>query len=113
MSERVRGFAAWTPRANSRAVLGQVHQVLDEYRAHLPLTVRQIFYRLVGGYGVPVSSCGEFDSLTFSTTPPSGSPAARCPRWCYTSATTTPAELRCWRPPPPTLRPWSTSWAVR
>jgi hypothetical protein len=34
-------------------VLGQVNEVLFEYRAHLPLTVRQIFYRLVGAHGFP------------------------------------------------------------
>jgi hypothetical protein len=28
-----------------------VRAILDEYRAHLPLTARQIFYRLVGKYG--------------------------------------------------------------
>jgi hypothetical protein len=32
-------------------VLGQVLEVLEEYAAHLPLTVRQIFYRLIGAYG--------------------------------------------------------------
>jgi hypothetical protein len=51
MSERVRGYAEWTPRAKSHALLAQVDAVLAEYAAHLPLTVRQIFYRLVGGHG--------------------------------------------------------------
>jgi hypothetical protein len=51
VNERPRGFAEWTPRAKSRLLLDQVHAVLDEYRAHLPLTVRQVFYRLVGGHG--------------------------------------------------------------
>jgi hypothetical protein len=32
-------------------LLDQVDAVLDEYAAHLPLTVRQIFYRLVGSHG--------------------------------------------------------------
>jgi hypothetical protein len=32
-------------------VLDQVNAVLAEYREHLPLTIRQIFYRLVGKYG--------------------------------------------------------------
>lgn len=32
-------------------VLDQVQEILDEYRDHLPLTIRQIFYRLVGSYG--------------------------------------------------------------
>jgi hypothetical protein len=51
VSERVRGYADWTPRAKSRVLLDQVDAVLDEYAAHLPLTVRQIFYRLVGNHG--------------------------------------------------------------
>jgi hypothetical protein len=51
VSERVRGFATWEPRAKSRRLLDQVHAVLAEYAAHLPLTVRQVFYRLVGGHG--------------------------------------------------------------
>jgi hypothetical protein len=51
MSERVRGYADWTPRAKSQRLLEQVDAVLAEYREHLPLTVRQVFYRLVGGHG--------------------------------------------------------------
>ena len=31
--------------------MGQIENVLEEYKDHLPLTVRQIFYRLVGEYG--------------------------------------------------------------
>ena len=48
---RPKGYAAWEPKDETRALLGQVVQVLEEYRDHLPLTVRQIFYRLVGQYG--------------------------------------------------------------
>lgn len=48
---RVRGFAPWEPRQQTLAVLEQVRAVLDEYRDHLPLTLRQIFYRLVGAHG--------------------------------------------------------------
>ncbi|HRO15348.1 MAG TPA: hypothetical protein PLL33_09945, partial [Paracoccus sp. (in: a-proteobacteria)] len=33
------------------ALVAQVRGVLDEYAAHLPLTVRQVFYRLVGTQG--------------------------------------------------------------
>jgi hypothetical protein len=51
VTERVRGYAEWTPRAKSRQLLEQVDAVLAEYREHLPLTIRQIFYRLVGGHG--------------------------------------------------------------
>jgi hypothetical protein len=49
---RPRGFVAvWEPRAESLALIDQVNAVLDDYAAQVPLTVRQIFYRLVGAYG--------------------------------------------------------------
>lgn len=48
---RARGFKAWQPRAASRELLEQVHEVLRQYRANLPVTARQVFYRLVGAYG--------------------------------------------------------------
>ena len=51
MSERVRGYADWTPRAKSQRLLEQMDAVLAEYREHLPLTIRQVFYRLVGSHG--------------------------------------------------------------
>lgn len=50
---RPKGYAEWRPRAETRTVLSQVEEVLREYREHLPLTVRQIFYRLVGAFGYP------------------------------------------------------------
>ena len=40
----------------------QVGEILDEYREFLPLTNRQIFYRMVGAYGYPkhpVPGCGR------------------------------------------------------
>jgi hypothetical protein len=48
---RARGFKAWRPRAQSRELLGQVHEVLRQYQANLPVTNRQVFYRLVAAYG--------------------------------------------------------------
>ncbi len=48
---RVRGLAPWSPTDATRQVLGQVDQVIDEFRDYLPITVRQVFYRLVGAYG--------------------------------------------------------------
>lgn len=48
---RVRGFAEWTPSLKSRELLDQVLAVLALYAAYLPLTLRQIFYRLVGAHG--------------------------------------------------------------
>jgi hypothetical protein len=47
---RPRGFAPWSPEKATLALLGRVRGVLDEYADHLPLTIRQIFYRLVGAY---------------------------------------------------------------
>lgn len=50
---RPRGFAPWTPRAKTAVLLDQVQAVLEEYRPYLPLTARQVFYRLVGKYRYP------------------------------------------------------------
>ncbi|MET4127173.1 hypothetical protein ACSSV6_000560 [Roseovarius sp. MBR-38] len=48
---RPRGFAPWKPRAASLALVQDVQAVLSDYRAHLPLTIRQVFYRLVSTRG--------------------------------------------------------------
>jgi hypothetical protein len=50
---RPRGFAAWNPRAATLATIDAVKSVLDEYRDHLPLSLRQVFYRLVAMHGYP------------------------------------------------------------
>jgi hypothetical protein len=50
ISTRPRGFTPWEPRAATRDLLDQVRAVLAEYREFLPLTCRQIYYRLVGRY---------------------------------------------------------------
>jgi hypothetical protein len=48
---RVKGFASWQPQKRTEALVADIEAVLVEYRAYLPLSVRQIFYRLVGkGY---------------------------------------------------------------
>jgi hypothetical protein len=49
----VRGFAPWRPIAKSQALLKTVQGILLEYAAYLPLTIRQIFYRLVGVHDYP------------------------------------------------------------
>jgi hypothetical protein len=49
----VRGFAPWRPTAKSRALLETIQLILVEYAAYLPLTIRQIFYRLVGVHDYP------------------------------------------------------------
>ena len=49
-STRVRGLAPWAPKAATLAVVADVKEVLREYRDYLPMTARQVFYRLVGAY---------------------------------------------------------------
>ncbi len=51
MVGRVKGFAAWKPQKRTEPLLADIDAVLEEYREYLPLTIRQVFYRLVGkGY---------------------------------------------------------------
>lgn len=50
VTTRVRGLSPWHPRLATRELLARVDFVLAEYERYLPLTVRQIFYRLVGAY---------------------------------------------------------------
>ncbi|MFT3792092.1 MAG: hypothetical protein QM741_13680 [Rudaea sp.] len=45
---RPRGFIDWRPQAASRELVERIGAVLIEYKRFLPLTARQIFYRLVG-----------------------------------------------------------------
>ena len=49
---RPRGYvASWRPQPKTEALLKYVEQILVEYEDHVPLPVRQIFYRLIGAYG--------------------------------------------------------------
>ncbi|WP_210215221.1 hypothetical protein [Mesorhizobium sp. M2A.F.Ca.ET.029.05.1.1] len=51
---RPRGYIdEYRPQAKTLALLNQVYIVLDEYREHWPLTIRQVFYRLVGRFDYP------------------------------------------------------------
>lgn len=50
---RPRGFAPWNPQRDTLAVITQVRAVLVEYAQYLPLTIRQVFYRLVGAHDFP------------------------------------------------------------
>jgi hypothetical protein len=51
---RNRGYIAdYRPQAKTEMLLADVEAVLRQYRAHWPLTVRQIFYRLVAAHGYP------------------------------------------------------------
>lgn len=49
----VLGLAPWRPSEESLEIIDQVAQVLEEYKDHLPMTGRQVFYRLVGSFGYP------------------------------------------------------------
>lgn len=44
---RPRGYADWNPQKAGRDMVKAVDHVLTEYRDYLPMTLRQIFYRLV------------------------------------------------------------------
>ncbi|HZO22283.1 MAG TPA: hypothetical protein VFB37_07225 [Steroidobacteraceae bacterium] len=44
---RVRGFATYEPRDGAKALIDSTKSVLRQYKDYLPLTLRQIFYRLV------------------------------------------------------------------
>jgi hypothetical protein len=48
---RVRGLAEWRPQVHTLVLLEQVKAILAEYASFLPLTLRQVFYRLVGARG--------------------------------------------------------------
>jgi len=51
---RPRGYIDdYNPRAKTRDLLDQVQHVFDTYRDELPLTGRQVFYRLVGTVDYP------------------------------------------------------------
>jgi hypothetical protein len=41
----------WKPYRKGQIMLAQVQHILDEYREHLPLTCRQIYYRMIGEFG--------------------------------------------------------------
>lgn len=53
-SRRPVGYVdSWRPYRKSQIMLAQVQQILDEYSEHLPLTVRQIYYRMIAAYRHP------------------------------------------------------------
>ena len=53
-TKRAAGYLkSWRPHSKSQIMLGQVKQILEEYEEHLPLTVRQIYYRMIGAYRHP------------------------------------------------------------
>jgi hypothetical protein len=93
---RVRGFAPWTPRASTEQLLAQVDLVLAEYVDHLPLTLRQIFYRLVGAHGYEKTELPTSGSANISTAPavPSAFP------WMSSATMAAPSSRLRSGPPP-------------
>jgi hypothetical protein len=46
---RARGpIEKWRPQARTRALIADVQAILDEFRAYWPLSVRAVYYRLLG-----------------------------------------------------------------
>jgi len=57
---RAKGFAEWGPQSKTAPLLEDIEDVLEEYREYLPMTVRQVFYRLVGrGYAKSETFYGQ------------------------------------------------------
>ena len=48
---RPRGFADWNPKPHVRELVNNVRDIIEENYDIAPLTLRQIFYMLVSGYG--------------------------------------------------------------
>jgi hypothetical protein len=44
---RPKGYATWRPQKKTWTLIRQIEEVLAEYEDYLPLSVRQIFYRLI------------------------------------------------------------------
>jgi len=59
-----RGYIAWCPYKRVRAKLEAVQQVLVDYRDHLPVTVRQIFYILVARLVIQ-KTAAEYRNLAY------------------------------------------------
>ena len=55
---RVRGLAPWQPQRATLALLDTVKAVLIEYAAYLPMTLRQVYYRLVGAHTAALECFG-------------------------------------------------------
>jgi len=51
--KRPKGYASWRPHKKTAVLMYQVQGILEEYRAHLPMSGRQVFYRLVAVHDYP------------------------------------------------------------
>lgn len=58
------GYAPWQPRERGRRLIEQVEEILHEMRPYLPLTCRQIFYRMVAAYDYPKSE-RDYENLLY------------------------------------------------
>ncbi len=71
MTGRAKGFAAWRPQRRTEPLLLDIEAVLVEYREYLPLTVRQVFYRLVSkGYPKSESFFGSVQEKSIAPAAP-------------------------------------------
>lgn len=59
----VRGYAEWNPKPEALHWVRATNEVLDQYRDYWPLSVRQLFYRLVAAYDYPKSEAA-YNKLT-------------------------------------------------
>jgi len=54
-----KGFTeSWKPRGATLQTIEHANEVFDEYRDHLPLTLRQVFYALVARHGYQKTEAG-------------------------------------------------------
>lgn len=57
-SRAIVGLAPWNPRTKSRVIVAEVNEILDEYADYLPMTGRQIFYRMCAVNDYPKTEDG-------------------------------------------------------
>lgn len=50
-TSRPKGYMEWNPKPETALIVDQTQSILREYSGYGPMTVRQIFYRLVGNHG--------------------------------------------------------------
>ena len=63
-TERDKGYVErWSPHASTRLLIADINSVIDEYADHLPITQRQVYYRLVAQYGY--SKGKQFESQLY------------------------------------------------
>jgi hypothetical protein len=62
------GYVSWNPQARSRLLLQQVNEILDLYKPQRPLTLRQIYYRLVAQYHYPHNNAWYGNTLSRTLT---------------------------------------------